>query len=150
MIVIFLNVQKTDFYAPFLSLLLVFSHILGKSRIFVANTTFMHRNSIAIDAIKRLRKEKNLSLQELATTLHKSKSAWARKESGEVELTLNEIDEVAKVMGSDFSEITNAGVVIHNNNSGNFVSNGTNPILIIHPSEEQFEEISNLLKNRKK
>jgi len=30
------------------------------------------------------------------------------------------------------------------------VSNGTNPILIIHPSEEQFEEISNLLKNRKK
>jgi transcriptional regulator with XRE-family HTH domain len=110
----------------------------------------MDRNSIAIDAIKRLRKEKNFSLQELATSLHKSKSAWARKESGEVELTLNEIDEVAKAMDSDFSEITNAGVVIHNTNSGNFVSNGTNPILIIHPSEEQFEEISNLLKNRKK
>ena len=129
---------------------MVFSHILGKSRIFVTNATFMDRNSIAIDAIKRLRKEKNFSLQELATTLHKSKSAWARKESGEVELTLNEIDEVAKVMDSDFSEITNAGIVIHNNNSGNFVRNGTNPILIIHPSEEQFEEIFNLLKNRKK
>jgi hypothetical protein len=57
---------------------------------------------------------------------------------------------VAKVMDSDFSEITNAGIVIHNNNSGNFVRNGTNPILIIHPSEEQFEEIFNLLKNRKK
>ena len=102
----------------------------------------MDRNLIAVEAIKRLRKEKKISLQDLADLTHKSKSAWARKESGDVEITLNEAEEVAQVLGTDFSSLTNAGVVINNNNSGNFVSNGMNPSLNLQNSKFTFSKLS--------
>lgn len=110
----------------------------------------MDRNLIAIEAIKRLRKEKKISLQDLADLTNKSKSAWARKESGDVEITLNEAEEVAQVLGTDFSSLTNAGVVINNNNSGNFVSNGMNLSLNLHLTDEQFKQFSNIFKEKKR
>ncbi len=110
----------------------------------------MDRNLIAVEAIKRLRKEKKISLQDLADLTHKSKSAWARKESGDVEITLNEAEEVAQLLGTDFSSLTNAGVVINNNNSGNFVSNGMNPSLNLQLTDEQFKEFSNIFKEKKR
>jgi transcriptional regulator with XRE-family HTH domain len=110
----------------------------------------MNRNLIAAEAIKRLRKEKKISLQEMADLVKKSKSAWARKESGDVDITLNEAEEVASLLGTDFSSLTNAGVVINNNNSGNFVSNGMNPSLNLHLTDEQFKEFSNIFKEKKR
>ena len=106
----------------------------------------MDRNLIAVEAIKRLRKEKKISLQEMANLVKKSKSAWARKESGNVDITLNEAEEVANLLGTDFGTLTNAGIIINNNNSGNFVSNGMNPSLNLNLTDDQFKEFSNIFK----
>ena len=123
---------------------------MGKFVYLCLNSQDMDRNLIAVEAIKRLRKEKKISLQEMAELINKSKSAWARKESGDVEITLNEAEEVASLLGTDFSTLTNASVVINNNNSGNFVSNGMNPSLNLHLTDEQFKEFSNIFKEKKR
>jgi transcriptional regulator with XRE-family HTH domain len=123
---------------------------MGKFVYLCLNSLIMDRNLIAVEAIKRLRKEKKISLQEMAELINKSKSAWARKESGDVEITLNEAEEVASLLGTDFSTLTNASVVINNNNSGNFVSNGMNPSLNLHLTDEQFKEFSNIFKDKKR
>jgi transcriptional regulator with XRE-family HTH domain len=123
---------------------------MGKFVYLCLNSQDMDRNLIAVEAIKRLRKEKKISLQEMAELINKSKSAWARKESGDVEITLNEAEEVASLLGTDFSTLTNASVVINNNNSGNFVSNGMNPSLNLHLTDEQFKEFSNIFKDKKR
>jgi transcriptional regulator with XRE-family HTH domain len=110
----------------------------------------MDRNLIAVEAIKRLRKEKKISLQEMAELINKSKSAWARKESGDVEITLNEAEEVAKILGTDFDAITQSGKTINNNNSGNFVNQGEHSSLNLHLTDEQFKEFSNIFKEKKR
>jgi transcriptional regulator with XRE-family HTH domain len=110
----------------------------------------MDRNLIAAEAIKRLRKEKKISLQEMAELVKKSKSAWARKESGDVDITLNEAEAVAKILGTDFDAITQSGKTINNSNSGNFVSNGMNPSLNLHLTDDQFKEFSNIFKEKKR
>ncbi len=71
----------------------------------------MNRNDITIEIIKKIRKEKNLTLERMAEKINKSKSAYDRLEKGQVELTLNETEEIAEKLGSDFNTLTNAGVV---------------------------------------
>jgi len=80
--------------------------------------------------------------------VNKSKSAWARKEAGKVLFTINDVDAAAKVLGTDFSEIINSGIVINNNNSGSFVSNGMNPTLNLQLTDNQFKEFSSIFKDK--
>jgi hypothetical protein len=52
------------------------------------------------------------------------------------------------VLGTDFSEIINSGIVINNNNSGSFVSNGMNPTLNLQLTDNQFKEFSSIFKDK--
>jgi transcriptional regulator with XRE-family HTH domain len=128
----------------------IFFPLNGKYCIFVANNQYMDRNLLAAEAIKRLRKEKKISLQEMADLVKKSKSAWARKESGDVDITLNEAEEVAKILGTDFDVITQSGKTIHNTNNGNFINQGEHSSLNLHLTDEQFKEFSNIFKEKKR
>jgi transcriptional regulator with XRE-family HTH domain len=123
---------------------------MGKFVYLCLNSQDMDRNLIAAEAIKRLRKEKKISLQEMADLVKKSKSAWARKESGDVDITLNEAEAVAKILGTDFDAITQSGKTINNSNSGNFVNQGEHSSLNLHLTDEQFKEFSNIFKEKKR
>ena len=105
----------------------------------------MNRNDITIEIIKRIRKEKNLTLERMAEKINKSKSAYDRLEKGQVELTLNETEEIAEKLGSDFNTLTNAGVVYHNEKNTVF-GQGSNPTINIKLDETQMAELMDALK----
>ena len=105
----------------------------------------MNRNDITIEIIKKIRKEKNLTLERMAEKINKSKSAYDRLEKGQVELTLNETEEIAEKLGSDFNTLTNAGVVYHNEKNTVF-DQGSNPTINIKLDETQMAELMDALK----
>lgn len=71
------------------------------------NESYMNRNEYAINKIKELYKQKGYSVEGFAKLIGKSKSAWLRRESGEVPLTIEEVDFIADKIGSEFGTLVN-------------------------------------------
>lgn len=81
----------------------------------------------------------------MAEKINKSKSAYDRLEKGQVELTLNETEDIAKSLGSDFNSLTSAGVV-YNNEKNTVFGQGNNPTINIKLDETQMKELIEALK----
>ena len=50
----------------------------------------MDRNEYALNKIKEIYRDKKMTINDFADLIGKSRSAWLRRESGEVPLTVNE------------------------------------------------------------
>jgi transcriptional regulator with XRE-family HTH domain len=102
----------------------------------------MDRNTYALNKIKELYKEKKLNINDFSELIGKSRSAWLRRESGEVPLTLKEIEDIAQKLGSDFGTITHSAVISQINSHKNFVANNApNATITIQLSPEQLSKI---------
>lgn len=105
----------------------------------------MNRNEITIENLKDLRKKKAFSLIDMAQKVNKSKSAYARIESGEKELSLNEAEEIATSLGTDFNTLTSAGIIF-NNESNTVIGQGPNTTINIKLDDKQMQELLDALK----
>jgi transcriptional regulator with XRE-family HTH domain len=102
----------------------------------------MDRNTYALNKIKELYKEKKLNINDFSELIGKSRSAWLRRESGEVPLTLNEIEDIAQKLGSDFGTITHSAVITQNNYTKTVLTNNApNATITIQLSQEQLGKI---------
>ncbi len=68
--------------------------------------TFADMNNIG-DNIKKFRELKNKTREQMADSLKMSLSGYSKIERGEIDLTLSRIEEIARVLGVDFSQILN-------------------------------------------
>jgi transcriptional regulator with XRE-family HTH domain len=102
----------------------------------------MTRNEMALLNIKELYKKKEMSIESFAKLIGKSKSAWLRRESGEVPLTLDEIDFIAEKIGSEFGAITESAnnTNIHNMDGRYIVANSGGSITI-NLNQEQLQKV---------
>lgn len=98
----------------------------------------MNRNQIAIENLKKLRKAKNLTFEQMAEITNKSKSAYERLEKGTVQLTLDEAEQIATALGSDFNLVTNTGMSF-NNEQCSVICQGNNPTINVKLDDEQFK-----------
>jgi transcriptional regulator with XRE-family HTH domain len=105
----------------------------------------MNRNEITIENLKELRKKKDYSLIGMAKKVNKSKSAYARIESSEKELTLNEAEAIATNLGTDFNTLTSAGIIF-NNESNTVIGQGPNTTINIKLDDKQMQELLDALK----
>ena len=105
----------------------------------------MNRNEITIENLKDLRKKKDYSLIDMAKQVNKSKSAYARIESGKKELTLNEAETIASNLGTDFNTLTSASIVF-NNESNTVIGQGPNTTINIKLDDKQMQELLDALK----
>lgn len=108
--------------------------------------------------LKKLRKNKNFSQEEMADYLNISQSAYARMESGESHSWASHINDICRIFEIAPEELVKSeSVVINNNQQG---GSSDNPIVIDQLSEkliEQYEErikelkevIENLKANKK-
>lgn len=71
------------------------------------------------EKLKALRKKRSLTQQDVAQLLTISHSAYAKIERGETDMTLNRLEEVAKIFGMTGTEIMNLGDSISNSNNQN-------------------------------
>jgi transcriptional regulator with XRE-family HTH domain len=101
----------------------------------------MDRNTYALNKIKELYKEKKLNINDFSELIGKSRSAWLRRESGEVPLTLNEIEDIAQKLGSDFGTITHSAVITQTNNKNILANYSPNATITIQLSQEQLGKI---------
>ena len=101
----------------------------------------MDRNTYALNKIKELYKEKKLNINDFSELIGKSRSAWLRRESGEVPLTLNEIEDIAQKLGSDFGTITQSSVITQTNNKNILANYSPNATITIQLSQEQLGKI---------
>jgi transcriptional regulator with XRE-family HTH domain len=108
--------------------------------------------------LKKLRKNKNFSQEEMADYLNISQSAYARMESGESHSWASHINDICRVFEISPEELVKSESVVINNNQQGGSSN--NAIVIDQLSEkliEQYEErikelkevIENLKANKK-
>lgn len=104
----------------------------------------MNRNEITIENLKKLRKAKNLTFEQMAEITNKSKSAYERIEKGTVQLTLDEADQIATALGSDFNAVTNSGMVF-NNEKNTVFGQGSNPTINVKLDDEQFKTLMDKL-----
>jgi transcriptional regulator with XRE-family HTH domain len=105
----------------------------------------MNRNEFAIEKIKELYREQRYTMSQFADLVGKSKSAWIRREQGAVPLTLDEIDDIAEKIGSDFGTLTNSNNSFIVNNKGIVANSGTNASITINLSTEQYNKVLEML-----
>ena len=107
----------------------------------------MDRNEYALNKIKEIYRDKKLTINEFADLIGKSRSAWLRRESGEVPLTVNEIEEIAQKLGSDFGTITHSSVINQINSHKNFVANNApNATITIQLTQDQLNKVIEVVK----
>lgn len=71
------------------------------------------------DNIKKFRELKGLGRKEIAAELNLSLSAYSKIERGEVDLTISRIEQIAKILGVDISDLLNFDASQVFNISGN-------------------------------
>jgi hypothetical protein len=70
-----------------------------------------------------------------------------RRESGEVPLTVNEIEEIAQKLGSDFGTITHSSVITQNNFNKTVLSNNApNATITIQLTQDQLNKVIEVVK----
>lgn len=116
----------------------------------------------------KVRKEKKFSQQDIAEHLNISQSHYQRKEKGEIGITNNEWERIAKLFETDVEEIKEndeATNVMNNfdNSSGNYIGNNNNYcnipeyilenqkdyIALLKEEIERLKEENKLLKSQK-
>lgn len=73
----------------------------------------MHHTAI-LEKIKRLRKERGYSHEDMAERLHMSTSAYQRHESGDVKLELDWLQATTTVLNTDLLDLLTTGPVVVN------------------------------------
>ena len=107
----------------------------------------MDRNEYALNKIKEIYRDKKLTINEFSDLIGKSRSALLRRESGEVPLTVNEIEEIAQKLGSDFGTITHSSVINQINSHKNFVANNApNATITIQLTQDQLNKVIEVVK----
>jgi transcriptional regulator with XRE-family HTH domain len=107
----------------------------------------MDRNEYALNKIKEIYRDKKLTINDFSDLIGKSRSAWLRRESGEVPLTVNEIEEIAQKLGSDFGTITHSSVINQINSHKNFVANNApNATITIQLTQDQLNKVIEVVK----
>jgi transcriptional regulator with XRE-family HTH domain len=107
----------------------------------------MDRNEYALNKIKEIYRDKKLTINEFSDLIGKSRSAWLRRESGEVPLTVNEIEEIAQKLGSDFGTITHSSVITQNNFNKTILSNNApNATITIQLTQDQLNKVIEVVK----
>lgn len=107
----------------------------------------MDRNDYALNKIKEIYRDKKMTINEFADLIGKSRSAWLRRESGEVPLTVNEIEEIAEKIGSDFGTLTHSSVINQTNNNKTVLSNNApNASITIQLTQEQLNKVIEVVK----
>ncbi len=102
----------------------------------------------------RIRKQKKFSQQDVAEHLNISQSHYQRKEKGEIGITNNEWERIAKLLEVDVEEIreNDANNVMNNfdNSSGNYIGNNNNYCNIPEYILENQKDYITLLKEENK
>lgn len=106
----------------------------------------MDRNDYALNKIKEIYKDKKMTINEFADLIGKSRSAWLRRESGEVPLTVNEIEEIAEKLGSDFGTLTHSSVITQTNNKNILANYCPNATITIQLTQEQLNKVIEVVK----
>lgn len=63
--------------------------------------------------IKKLRTLKDISQKEMAERLHKSASAYNRMESGEIKIPLEDLSEIARILGCTIEDLLQEEITIN-------------------------------------
>lgn len=103
----------------------------GFIRDYSHNLIFVKNNPMVKEKLIKVRKEKKFSQQDIAEHLNISQSQYQRKEKGEMGISENEWERIAKLLEIDVEEIkenSEVSNVMNNfdNSSGNFGNNNTN------------------------
>lgn len=107
----------------------------------------MNKNDFALDKIKSLYKNKNMTVETFANLIGKSKSAWLRRESGEIPLTLDEVELIAEKLGSEFGTLVNEVAPTNIVNvEKSIMGNYANGSLTINLTQDQLGKVIDALK----
>lgn len=99
----------------------------------------------------KARKEKKFSQQDIAEHLNISQTQYQRKEKGEIGITDNEWERIAKLLDANIDEIKETAEATHvmnnfDNSSGNFGNNTNNYYNIPNSILENLQDYIALLK----
>jgi transcriptional regulator with XRE-family HTH domain len=88
--------------------------------------------------IKRIREMKNISRQQMASDLELSLSGYSKLERGEIDVSLNRIQQIAGILGVDLAQLMNFDATqIFNVNNNNVIQGiGTKASSVHYHSDE--------------
>ena len=112
------------------------------------NFSIMNINELTASRIKEIRSSKNLSAENIAKELNISKTAYSQLENGHVEITLNRIEALSKILQIPLADfIPNMGSIsqiAHGNGSN--MNGQTNTVNNFFTStEDQLQDIADKL-----
>jgi transcriptional regulator with XRE-family HTH domain len=94
-----------------------------------------------VEQIKRIRKLKKISQDEMSNLLNMSKSSYVRLENQKTELTIDCLNRIAVALETDFDTLIDSSRNVNNNNQNVILQQGN--ITILNINKEEFMDILN-------
>lgn len=111
----------------------------------------MDKNSQAAARIKSIREEKNIAAKYIADALSLSVGAYSRIESGQTQLTVENLYKISDALETPIVELLQLeNKIFFTNNNSTVLQQGSNHSLNISLSPKEFEKLSAVFKKGQK
>jgi transcriptional regulator with XRE-family HTH domain len=107
----------------------------------------MDLNSLTASRIKGKREELNIKQSEIAKLIQMSASAYSRLENGEIQITINALEVISRVLKTSVVELMQINDTrVYNFNNNTNVQQGFTSHLNVQLTPDQFSQLEEILK----